>query len=60
VTSGVRIGTAALTTRGMDEDDMRRIGGWIADVLEAPDDESVRMQVRAGVKELTASRPLYR
>ncbi|HSH44613.1 MAG TPA: serine hydroxymethyltransferase, partial [Longimicrobiales bacterium] len=60
VTSGVRIGTAALTTRGMDEDDMRAVGGWIADVLEAPGDDSVRDAVRGGVRELTERRPLYR
>jgi glycine hydroxymethyltransferase len=59
VTSGVRIGTAALTTRGMDEEDMRRIGGWIADVLDAPDDDGVRERVRGQVGELTAARPLY-
>lgn len=59
VTSGVRIGTAALTTRGMDEADMRTIGGWIADVLDAPEDEAVRDAVRGGVHELTAARPLY-
>ncbi len=59
VTSGVRIGTAALTTRGMDEDDMRRIGGWIADVLDAPEDDGVRSTVRGGIREMTAARPLY-
>ena len=59
VTSGVRIGTAALTTRGMDEADMRTIGGWIADVLDAPESEAVRETVLAGVRELTAARPLY-
>ncbi len=59
VTSGVRIGTAALTTRGMDEADMRRIGGWIADVLDAPEDEGVRRTVREGIRELAEARPLY-
>jgi glycine hydroxymethyltransferase len=59
VTSGIRIGTAALTTRGMDEADMRRIGGWMADVLEAPTDQEVRRRVRENVRELTARRPLY-
>ncbi len=59
VTSGVRIGTAALTTRGMDEADMRTIGGWMADVLDAPEDEGVRQTVRDGVRELTRARPLY-
>jgi glycine hydroxymethyltransferase len=59
VTSGVRLGTAALTSRGMDQADMRRIGGWMADVLEAPTDEAVRRRVREGVRELTAQNPLY-
>jgi glycine hydroxymethyltransferase len=59
VTSGIRIGTAALTTRGMDEADMRSIGSWMADVLEAPTDEVVRRRVRGKVRELTERRPLY-
>ena len=59
VTSGVRIGTAALTTRGMREDEMRRIGGWIADVLDAPNDESVLRAVANGVAELCRAFPLY-
>jgi glycine hydroxymethyltransferase len=59
VTSGIRIGTAALTTRGMDEADMRSIGSWMADVLEAPTDEAVRRRVRGKVRELTERRPLY-
>ena len=59
VTSGIRIGTAALTTRGMDADDMRRIGHWMADVLEAPEDAAVHERVRDGVRELTAAHPLY-
>jgi glycine hydroxymethyltransferase len=59
VTSGIRIGTAALTTRGMDEADMRSIGSWMADVLEAPTDEAVRRRVREKVRDLTERRPLY-
>jgi glycine hydroxymethyltransferase len=59
VTSGVRLGTAALTTRGMDEEDMRRIGAWMADVLEAPTDRDVRRRVRESVSELTSRHPLY-
>jgi glycine hydroxymethyltransferase len=59
VTSGVRIGTAALTTRGMDEGAMRAIGDWIADVLEAPDDEGVARRVANDVLALCARHPLY-
>jgi glycine hydroxymethyltransferase len=59
VTSGIRLGTAALTTRGMDEDDMRSIGAWMADVLEAPTDDAVRRRVRDNVRQLTNRRPLY-
>lgn len=59
VTSGLRIGTPALTTRGMGEAEMRKIGGWIADVLGAPTDESLGRRVRGQVGELTRAFPLY-
>jgi glycine hydroxymethyltransferase len=57
--SGIRIGTPALTTRGMGEEEMRRIALLIAEVLEAPEDEQVRERVGAEVKKLTARFPLY-
>jgi glycine hydroxymethyltransferase len=57
--SGVRIGTPALTTRGMGEEEMRRIARLIADVLQAPEDESVKGRVKTQVKEMTARFPLY-
>ncbi|MCC6652499.1 MAG: serine hydroxymethyltransferase [Candidatus Eisenbacteria bacterium] len=59
VTSGIRIGTAALTTRGMGVDEMKLIGGWMAQVLDKPADESVAKEVRRQVLELTAGYPLF-
>jgi glycine hydroxymethyltransferase len=59
VTSGIRVGTPALTTRGMGEDEMRAIGGWMARVLEKPGDETLAREVGAQVLELTAGYPLF-
>lgn len=59
VTSGLRIGTPALTSRGMKEAEMRLIGDWIADILEDSDNEALRSKVRTAVEELTRSFPLY-
>lgn len=59
VTSGIRIGTAALTTRGMGTDEMRAIGGWIADVLEAPNHDGVASRIRRDVLGLCEAFPLY-
>jgi glycine hydroxymethyltransferase len=59
VTSGIRIGTPALTTRGMRENEMRRIAGLIDQVLQAPDDADVCRRVKNDVRELTQQFPLY-
>jgi glycine hydroxymethyltransferase len=59
VASGIRLGTPALTTRGMKEDDMRTVAGLIAEVLDAPDSEEARRAVRQRVTELTERFPLY-
>jgi glycine hydroxymethyltransferase len=59
VTSGIRIGTPAITTRGMKEAEMARIGGFIVEVLKHPDDESVIRQVRQNVTRLCADFPLF-
>jgi glycine hydroxymethyltransferase len=59
VTSGVRIGTPALTTRGLGEDEMRTIGAFIDRVIQKPDDEDVARTVRGEVAELCSRFPLY-
>jgi len=59
VASGLRIGTPAVTTRGMKEPEMREIGRLIAEVIHAPQSEEVRNKVIQGVAELTAKFPLY-
>jgi glycine hydroxymethyltransferase len=56
--SGIRIGTAALTTRGMREAEMKRVGKWILDVLRAPNDETVLQRVRGEIAEFTKSYPV--
>jgi glycine hydroxymethyltransferase len=57
--SGIRIGTPALTTRGMKEPEMRQVGRWIAEVLNNRSDSSVLSAVRRRVLELAESFPLY-
>ena len=59
VTSGIRIGTAAVTTRGMKEPEMRRIAGLIDVTLRSPEDGDLAKRVREEVRELTAAFPLY-
>ena len=59
VTSGVRIGTAALTTRGMKEDEMRRVGRWIVEALEARDDLDRLEAIRREVEAFCAEFPIY-
>ena len=59
VTSGVRIGTAALTTRGMKEGDMLKVGGWIVDVLSSTQNETRLGEIRADVEKFASQFPLF-
>jgi glycine hydroxymethyltransferase len=55
--SGIRLGTPAITSRGMNEDEMRQIGEWMAQIVERPDDESLAARVRGAVVELCRKHP---
>ena len=59
VTSGIRIGTPALTTRGFGINEMRTIADWIATVLERPDDLETARRIERDVLELCSSFPLF-
>lgn len=59
VTSGIRLGTPALTTRGMKEAEMREIASMILAVFKAPQDSANLSKIRASVKELTDQFPIY-
>lgn len=60
VTSGVRLGSPALTTRGLGTDEFRRVANLISDLLENPEDATVKAKVRDGVKEITKAFPMDR
>ena len=59
VTSGIRLGSPAMTTRGFKEAEARQVGNFIADVLDNPNDQANIAKVRAQVAELTKRFPVY-
>jgi glycine hydroxymethyltransferase len=59
VASGTRVGTPALTTRGMKETEMKSIGEMIASIIREPESEEVRVRVKREVMELTEKFPMY-
>lgn len=56
--SGIRIGTAALTTRGMKETEMKQVGAWILQILKAPEDQATITRVQGEIRDLTKSFPV--
>lgn len=60
VTSGIRVGTPAITTRGFKEEETRITANLLADVLDNPNDEANLAAVRAKVNALTSRFPVYR
>jgi glycine hydroxymethyltransferase len=59
VASGVRIGTPAVTTRGMREEEMRRIGRWISEILGDVENTALQAKIREDVRELCGRFPLH-
>lgn len=59
VTSGIRLGSAAMTTRGFGEEEARKVADLIVDLLKAPEDEAVKAHVREEVAKLTKAFPVY-
>ena len=59
VTSGIRVGTPALTTRGMKEEQMKIIGDWIASVIDNASNEDKLREIKTDVENLCKDFPLY-
>jgi glycine hydroxymethyltransferase len=60
ITSGIRIGTPAVTTRGLKEAEIKLVGAWIAKILNDIGNENLQRQIQGQVRELCAKFPIYR
>ncbi|MCD6317729.1 serine hydroxymethyltransferase [Candidatus Aerophobetes bacterium] len=60
ITSGIRLGTPALTTRGMKEPQLEIIGKWISEILHKPDKKNLRKSIKEKVKKLCQDFPIYK
>jgi glycine hydroxymethyltransferase len=60
ITSGLRLGTAAVTTRGMRESEMKEIASMIVKVVENPNDSELKLKTRSGIEELCNRFPVYK
>jgi glycine hydroxymethyltransferase len=58
ITSGIRLGTPALTSRGMGVEEMLQVGDWIADVIDHIGDDATIQRVRAEVREFAKQYPV--
>ncbi len=59
ITSGIRVGVPAITTRGLKEENMEQLVAWIDHVLMHPEDETIIANVRGSVNEFMTGYPLY-
>jgi len=59
VTSGIRVGTPAVTTRGFGLEEIRLVSGWMCDIIDRPDDAALRNQVKQTVLDLCKRFPVY-
>jgi glycine hydroxymethyltransferase len=59
VTSGIRMGTAALTTRGMRESEMKEIAGLIKGIIDSPNDSELKLKTQGEIQELCKRFPVY-
>ncbi|PIR22294.1 MAG: serine hydroxymethyltransferase [Deltaproteobacteria bacterium CG11_big_fil_rev_8_21_14_0_20_45_16] len=59
ITSGIRLGSPALTTRGFKEEHMKQVGSWIVGILKNIGDESLKVRTRAEIREFVKSFPLF-